>query len=462
MSKRFGLISLFFVLFLLVGGLLMVGQAASAAPGARAVVSTPQALGVPQGVAASSATTLSLSLPDVPLESGYGNHKSLDLWRYTTYDDDKATLVYTVTGGTGAYNYLVYEIVSGRYFSMTSDTSLDKDVEFFVEATDGVLTATDIFEVNISDRPQLDFFSAGLSSLRDPVYAFGGKGLTQTIDLWYYAYDYEDDDSQLNFYITHPPTSTLQMLGLVVTDGHYLDFVPPLDVYGTFPIEMMIEDTSGLTDTDTFTLTVLQETFMPAVLKNYPLVPTLEPIDNSDGDGEYWLRWSLPGNPYASYYETEFSFNDPTFANGQTATTDNAYQHGYYSWPGTHYWRVRAYFYDEELGENVPTAWSNVESTTVGQFAYLWVDNTKSYAFDMRVEISGNGMSDSITYSPQEYGYWRSVPVGTYTIKVISDYIWLCPGGNSGQRTEQIYLGNSIEQGAFYSIDPCETIGPTN
>ncbi len=405
-------------------------------------------------IASAPAVTLTLDVPDVPLEND-GAHKVLDFWDYTTYEGEWATLSYTVVQVSWG-SYLAFEIVDGHYFSMTSDTTLEKTVKFAIAATDGAMTATDMFNVLISTAPVIDFYG-GLDPIDDPVYMYAGQRNVMSRPLEDFASDWEDYGNQLSFAIVNTPPVSAHV-SLVTDVYRYVSAEPAADFLGSFPVEVEVRDGMGVTDTDTFTVTVLQQVLLPLAVRNYPLVPYLQPIDNADGDGDYTVRWELPGGVTASRYETEFSFNDPTFIDGDIATIYKEYRHGYFTWPGTHYWRVRVMFYDE--GDWVPGPWSNVQSTHVGQFAYLVIDNTDSYAFDLVTRITGNGIDDTVTRAPQDYAYWRSVPVGRYTLQLTSDYIWLCPGSGGNTRNEQITLGNTISGGAWYIIGACNTKGP--
>ena len=144
MNKRIGVVGLALVLsFLLLGGLLALAQEAKTAIPAETRVE------------ASQATTLTLSIPNIPIASEYDVHKTIDFLDYTTYDDDPATLSFTVTQ-TSFGSYLLYEIVDGHYFSITVNTSLERGVDFDVTATDGALTDTQSFSVLINPPPVFD------------------------------------------------------------------------------------------------------------------------------------------------------------------------------------------------------------------------------------------------------------------------------------------------------------------
>jgi len=203
--------------------------------------------------------------------------------------------------------------------------------------------------------------------------------------------------------------------------------------------------------------------FLPLVMKPSPVVaPNLTIVrqvsshDDSADDGLYRLEWN---NLSANKYETQFSYNDPNFSNPAPAETGNTSQEDIFSWPGTHYWRVRGKFYIN--GEMVDGPWSNVESVTVQPYAYLYVHNV-SYAFEMDAAISGNGIQDSTHLSSDSDYFWRTVPVGAYNVTVTSAYISLCPGLSGSVRSETVNFTNDrYLQGhpysGMYRIASCET-----
>lgn len=448
MKKLFQLSSIPLVALILMGALILSLQTARADFEAADTGSETDL-----AYAAPVTDSLSLSIPDMPLVEE--TSKTLDLWDYTVYDGDLMALVYTATIGTGSSSYLDLEM-NDHYLTLTA-SFFTKAVEVIVEASDGVSTTQDSFWVLINLAPDIDFYG-GVYELEDPIRVHAGQFWTMTRPLESYADDPEDWDRNLSFSIVDSSPVSLGVRIFTVTgenDFRHIAIEPDADLKGSYQVEVEVMDSTGLTDTDTFTVSVLKAIHLPIVLNTFAHMPILEPVDNSDGDGRYTLEWDWPGHS-VDRWETEFSFNDPTFANGQTNTTFNSYQSGFYTWPGTHYWRVRGHEYVD--GEYVPKAWSNVESVQVGAFAYLELENL-SAAFDLEITISGNGIQDSITLAPYDWGYWRSVPVGTYVITVNSQYPFCDPYGRR-TRSEQITLQNTIDGGAWYFIDSCETTGP--
>jgi len=426
---RFRLVGTLFVSLLVVGSLLVCLQKAQADS------EVPRAPDAPESAVAliaPAASTLTISIPDMAIAPD-GGTKVIDLWDYTTYDGDKATLVFTATQTSGG-SYLASELTDGHYVSMTSLSSLTPryaDIE--VEVSDGDLSDATEFEVELNNPPELDFFSGSLNDLPNPVYVYAGEPSTLTLDdgetavsLEYYAYDYEDPyGSNLAFSIVNSPPVSLGISISGTASGHYVTFDPAGELLGTYPVEVQVQDEVGLTDTDTFTVTVLQRVFLPLALRHYPPIPTLHPIDNPDGDGLYWVEWDAPIEGFLTY-ELQYALS-PDFSSAASIYRSSESYQAFTMTPGTYYWRVRVGSYP----------WSQVQSVTVGNFAYLYIEPL--CAFGLRVELSGNG-----NYYVQEYGteycnetvYWRSVPAGTYTTKLT----WI--GGSIVDQLGAQYLGN--------------------
>ncbi len=383
---------------------------------------------------ASATPTLTISIPDMVIAPD-GAKKTLDLWDYTTYHADKAALVYTVTHTYGE-NYVTATLMGGHYISMTSIYAYnERHADIQVDVSDGDLSDSTEFAVELNHPPELDFFYGGSNELPDPAYVYAGQPSTLTIPsidgevavpLEFYAYDEEDYDNDLTFSIVNsPPVS----LGIGISDsveGHYVTFDPDPALVGTYHVEVEVQDTVGLTDTDMFTVTVLHRVFLPTAIRNYPPVPTLHPIDNPDGDGLYWVQWDAPMEDFITY-ELQYA-RTPDFSDATTINRSSTSYQAFTMAPGTYYWRVRVGSYP----------WSEVQSVNVGNFAYLYLEPLCAYG--LRVELSGNG-----NYFVQEYGteycnttvYWRSVPVGTYTTKLT----WI--DGSIVDQFGPQYLGNN-------------------
>ncbi len=112
--------------------------------------------------------------------------------------------------------------------------------------------------------------------------------------------------------------------------------------------------------------------YLPMLLKNYtaPLVgaPTLNPIDNADGDGSYAVTWTtLPGaDTYTLEEDDNGSFTSPTpvyIGAGTLWSTSGKY-------PATYYYRVKG---TNAAGDS---AWSNTQSVTVNPADWTIVVST--------------------------------------------------------------------------------------
>lgn len=146
------------------------------------------------------------------------------------------------------------------------------------------------------------------------------------------------------------------------------------------------------------------EVYLPLIIRCWPLMPSLHPINNPDKDGIYTVSWSWPSCASApSSYELQGD-SDPLFGSPSTFTVSDTSFEAYSPTPGTYYWRGRA---------SGSSQWSNVQSVTVESFSYVVIDNDTGGT--LTVEIVGVA---SQSFPANFYDYWRSVPVGTYTISV--------------------------------------------
>lgn len=247
-----------------------------------------------------------------------------------------------------------------------------------------------------------------LSGLPDLTLA-SGEASDNAIDLWAYTIDDWDAASVMTYTIADSPPLTV---GVTIDINRYIDITPTASFTGTFPVVVEVADTGGLTGTGTFTITFAEPgtryIYLPLVLDCYPVLPTLLAISNPDGDGMYTVQWAMPScstqtpSQYELQVATNAQFTDAS-SNIVSATSFNAYT----PTPATHYWRVRAYLNGQW------TAWSNVQTVAVGAFSYVYVYNNTGGS--MMIEIVNVQKS---TFSNGFAGYWRSVPVGTYFVRV--------------------------------------------
>ena len=108
---------------------------------------------------------------------------------------------------------------------------------------------------------------SGLPDLTVPV----NRSLDNAIDLWAYTNDAEDTKADLTFTINNAPAAGA---GVSIDEQRYVDVNPSADWTGATDVEIQVQDTGGLTDTDTFRVTVkaiVYDSFvyLPLVMKAY-------------------------------------------------------------------------------------------------------------------------------------------------------------------------------------------------
>jgi hypothetical protein len=122
------------------------------------------------------------------------------------------------------------------------------------------------------------------------------------IDLWAYAGDAEDSDSDLAFAISNSPDSNA---GVSVDSSRYIDINPFPGWAGTTSVEIQVQDTGALTDTDTFQVMVVHVSdyvYLPLVRRRWPpparLPPLMDadviqgfPSDNFGGTTDMWVGY---------------------------------------------------------------------------------------------------------------------------------------------------------------------------
>jgi len=201
----------------------------------------------------------------------------------------------------------------------------------------------------------------------------------KAVDLWAYASDPEDADASLAFTISNTPAASA---GVSIDSNRYVDINPAMDWTGTTDVQIQVTDSGGLTDTDTFEVSVLSYvTYLPLVTRRYPpipSIPTLHSIDNIGGSENYTVTWSAP--PLAVTYllqeDDNAGFSTPTTA--YLGTSTSWYASG--KRPDTYYYRVRA---SNAWGAS---DWSNVRSVTVAPPANHFEGASPSVSFDVEQE----------------------------------------------------------------------------
>jgi hypothetical protein len=91
-----------------------------------------------------------------------------------------------------------------------------------------------------------------VSGLPDQMLSINSS-VQDAIDLWAHTDDLEDAEADLTFGIGNAPSPKA---GVSIDDNRYVDINPQAGWTGTTEVEIEVEDSGGLTDTDTFQLTV--------------------------------------------------------------------------------------------------------------------------------------------------------------------------------------------------------------
>ncbi|MGD9101636.1 MAG: S8 family serine peptidase, partial [Anaerolineae bacterium] len=94
--------------------------------------------------------------------------------------------------------------------------------------------------------------SPSLVGLPDQIVAVNGSA-DNAIDLWAYADDAEDADADMTFSIVNTPVASA---GVTLDSNRYIDINPSTDWSGVTDVVVQVQDTGGLTDTDTFQVTI--------------------------------------------------------------------------------------------------------------------------------------------------------------------------------------------------------------
>jgi parallel beta-helix repeat protein len=147
-------------------------------------------------------------------------------------------------------------------------------------------------------------------------------------------------------------------------------------------------------------------TYLPIIFKNFdfsaiPPAPTLNPISNPDGDGNYSVSWTaVSGATSYTLQEADNSaFSSPTTAYTGSGTSTSITGQA----PGTYYYRVQT------VKGPYLSSWSNIRSVTVapptGPDAGHYTGSSPSVSFD-------------VSAGPQVCNYDISVPFGVATCHI--------------------------------------------
>jgi hypothetical protein len=223
---------------------------------------------------ASSTSWVFASVLMAPLQSGHHSVQQGTFdHRFYLEDDFIGTLRWTAEGDdeTGvSLRYRAGDTETGEYGPWSTYTST---TPVAVNASGGYLEYQLGFEngSGLGDKYVtevcLDITSntaPTIAGLPDQVVPMNSSA-DNAIDLWVYTSDAEDITATLTFTISNtPPISA----GVTLDDNHYIDITPISGWTGASEVEVQVQDTGGLTDTDTFSITVLAHVYLPVVLRN--------------------------------------------------------------------------------------------------------------------------------------------------------------------------------------------------
>jgi subtilisin family serine protease len=224
-------------------------------------------LGDPPG-ADNTPPTLS-GLPDQTLPMNGSLDPAIDLWAYADDTEDADSALSFAISNVPAISAGV-TITASHYVAIHPAPGWSGTTQVEVQVQDsGGLTATGTFSVSVTAPVNT---APTLSGLPDQTLPMNGS-LDPAIDLWAYADDTEDADPDLSFTISNAPAISV---GVTITASHYVAIHPAPGWSGTTQAEVQVQDSGGLTATDTFSVSVtgddstnpLNFIYLPIILRN--------------------------------------------------------------------------------------------------------------------------------------------------------------------------------------------------
>jgi C1A family cysteine protease len=203
-------------------------------------------------------------LPDQWLLVNEVANNAIDLWAYASDnespDDELAfTIDNTPDPSAGVH------IDSNRYIDIFPDTDWtgQTDVVVRVEDPEGLFD-TDSFQVTVTSTTNTPPTISGLPDITVPM---NTTSVLPWLDLWDYADDGEDSDDQLTFTIANTPDPNA---GVSIDSNRYILVIPATDWVGVTDVEIQVQDTGGLTDTDIFQVTITGTVNTPPAISGLP------------------------------------------------------------------------------------------------------------------------------------------------------------------------------------------------
>jgi hypothetical protein len=328
-------------------------------------------------------------LPDQTVAANTIKDNAIDLWAYTsdaeTVDSSLSfTIANTPAAGAGV------SIDSNRYVDIRPSSGWTGQTDVAIRAADPCgLVGTDTFSVTVPNSAPV------IAGLPDQS-LMAGESKDNAIDLWAFTSDAESSDSSLSFAIANAPSPGA---GVSIDSSRYVDIHPSSSWSGDTDVVIRATDPGGLSGTDTFSVHVSAQAtsthiiYLPFVMRDAspPSAPTLDPIANGDGDGNYAVSWSSVSGAtgYLLQEDDNSSFSSPTTAYTGTSTSKAITGRDV----GTYSYRVQA---TNSLGSS---QWSNVVSVTVTRTGIIPVPGTwycyPTSGLTIRFSVSSDSSSAS-------------------------------------------------------------------
>jgi len=228
-------------------------------------------------------------IPDQEVNENDGAHYSMiNLYSYTSDDQDSLSeLDFEVVEQTNSGLINCY-VDDDRYIDCSAprlNASGSNTITVRVTDTDGAYD-TDTFVVRViedfyeNDGPNI----SGIPDLDDGQIEENDGSHTRLLDLYNYARDDEDSDSELDFRVYSQSNTSL--INCYIDDDRWFACDAPRDNRtGRSTIVIEVEDTDGETDTDTFVLEVEEEDFSGASCSDIDVDTRTIYMDESKTEG---------------------------------------------------------------------------------------------------------------------------------------------------------------------------------
>ncbi|MCK5481545.1 MAG: tandem-95 repeat protein, partial [Gammaproteobacteria bacterium] len=249
---------------------------------------------------------------------------TIDLTQFE-YDeeDSNAELIWTITGiDTSLYTAT---IDSEDLLTITPQTDMvGSDIATLTLTDSGGLTDTQEITINISEEPNT---APSISGLPDRSLDEDSH-IDNAIYLKNHASDAETPDSNLTYAITGISNTNA---GVSIDIYNNIDIYPITNWYGTSIVTVQVTDEGGLTDTDSFIITVTPEKDAPIISVPLPDLTLIEgasdssiDLDNhfSDPDGDILYYSSTEPNHATVYIDPYTNIVTIIAGTGWTGTED--------------------------------------------------------------------------------------------------------------------------------------------